>query len=151
MNEQVISNNSDLPIMMVGNESKEALLCFTDLLTNDTGEVGLWYFPNSSAVEESGDVYTTRGDGVVRLHRKDNVTMPTGLYRCEIPDASGTYQSIYVNIESAPSPSTTTSNSNVSPTPAPFPAASAAAGAAVGGLLLIIIVGVVLAILIVSR
>lgn len=138
---------------MIGNETEEALLCFTDLLTNDTREVGLWYFPNSSAVEESGDVYTTRGDGVVRLHRKDNVTMPTGKYRCEILDASGTNQSIYVNLNIDPvsDPSATTSDSTLSSTAAPFPAAPVAAGAVVSGLLLIIIVGVVLAILIVSR
>ena len=33
----------------------------------------------------------------VSLHRRSG-TPPTGVYRCEIPDASGTSQSIYVGI-----------------------------------------------------
>ena len=184
LNEEVIVNNSNIPITMIGMGDSEALHCFTDLYQlsiNNSGtleDVGEWYFPNGSVVvAENGDIYTTRGDRVVRLHVKDNVTMPAGKYHCDILDANRTNQSIYVNIYIDPvsGPSTTTSDSTSSSTPglaptssstpglaptsssttvpaAPFPAESAAAGATVGGILLaIIIVGVVLAILIILR
>ena len=35
---------------------------------------------------------------MVRLNRRNNATSPTGVYRCEIPDASGTNQTLYVGI-----------------------------------------------------
>ena len=35
---------------------------------------------------------------MVCLHCRNNVTMPTGVFICEIPDASGTNQSIYIRM-----------------------------------------------------
>ena len=51
------------------------------------------------AIETTGDnMYITRDHGVVCLHLENNVTIPTGPVRCEIPDANGTNQSVLVNI-----------------------------------------------------
>ena len=66
------------------------------------GGVGEWYFPNNgSAVGtegEHGSIYRNKGPSVVHLHRRNNAMMPTGVYHCEIPDANGTRQNIYVGI-----------------------------------------------------
>ena len=34
----------------------------------------------------------------MRLHRTKNVTTPSGMFRCEIPDANGTFQNIVVDV-----------------------------------------------------
>ena len=64
--------------------------------------MGEWYFPNNgSAVRVGGSrdsIYRNRGPSVVRLNRRNNATMPTGVFRCEIPDASGTSQIIYLGV-----------------------------------------------------
>ena len=61
-----------------------------------------WYFPvNNSAIQSGSSgssLYRNRGPSAVRLNRRHQVTAPSGVYRCEIPDASGTSQSIYVGI-----------------------------------------------------
>ena len=35
---------------------------------------------------------------MVRLHHRNNATMPNGVFHCTIPDISGTNQNIYVGI-----------------------------------------------------
>jgi len=66
-----------------------------------------WYFPNGSRVENTNTLsyYRSRTDsgtppgtvGTVLLHRNpDGIT--TGIFRCEIRDATGAFQSIYVGI-----------------------------------------------------
>ena len=60
-----------------------------------------WYFPDSNQVLINGsgsDMYRTKGPSAVRLHRRNNAMMPIGVFRCEIPDASGHSQSIYVGV-----------------------------------------------------
>ena len=47
-----------------------------------------------------GSIYRNRGPSVVRLNRRNNAMMPTGVFRCEIPDASGTNQNVYVGVYS---------------------------------------------------
>ena len=37
---------------------------------------------------------------MIRLNRRKNATFPTGVFRCEIPDASGTNQNIYIGVYS---------------------------------------------------
>ena len=74
---------------------------------------------------------------MVRLHRKKNVMMPTGVFHCEIPDASGTKQNTYVRVYYGRVSSFST-------------AAARAAGVVVGILLLTTTV-VVLAILAIRR
>ena len=67
----------------------EALLCYTDntVCCNNTGQ---WLLPSGADVGDAssstGDFYISRGDSVIRLHRRNN-TFSTGMYCCEVPDA----------------------------------------------------------------
>ena len=104
LNEVLIANNSQVLIDEIGEGDNEALLCLTDFHhfndDNTSLEVGNWYYPNKSLVETRGDIiYISRGDEVVRLHRTKNVITPTGMFRCEIPDANGTFQNIFVDLD----------------------------------------------------
>ena len=64
-----------------------------------------WYFPNGSQVERFSTLpyYRSRIDGqfslhgAVLLHRNPGATT-TGVFHCEIRDATGIFQSIYVGI-----------------------------------------------------
>ena len=105
LNKTIIANKSNISITGIGEGDGEALLCFTDLHQCCDGADGRtpegWYFPNGSAVggQHSGnDLYFSRGPSVLRLHRKNNVTMPDGLFHCLIRDASGIIQNVYVNV-----------------------------------------------------
>ena len=100
-------NNSEVLLTDIG-EGDNALLCLTDNTQCCRGSdnpfgvfLGQWYFPNGSTPRGSpsgNSIYRTRGPSVVRLNRRNNATSPTGLYRCEIPDASGTTQTLFVNL-----------------------------------------------------
>ena len=67
--------------------------------------MGNWFFPNgtrvpSHTVNETSDLqwdlYSTRGEMVVRMHRRRGGE--DGIYRCEIPDAMGINQTIYIGV-----------------------------------------------------
>ena len=94
-------------------EGDNALLCITSLTAccqpPYTGEIGAvmgnWYFPNGTGVpsavinatsEVQWDFYRTRGRSVVLLHRRRGGE--NGIYRCEIPDALGVMQTIYIEV-----------------------------------------------------
>ena len=66
----------------------------------DVNALGNWYFPDESDVrfENSNDIYKNRGLSVVRLYRKQNISDPSGIYRCIIPDSNDTDQNIYVGV-----------------------------------------------------
>ena len=66
--------------------------------------LGDWYYPNGTGVPNKiinvqnlqWDFYRTRGPSVVRmLRRRGGVT---GIYRCEIPDAAGVNQTMYIGL-----------------------------------------------------
>ena len=109
LNGQLYSNNRDILITDIGQTidgEKEggALLCYTDnlLCCNSTSLVsGRWLLPNQSEVgkiDESGAFYVDDGPSIVRLHRQDNGTSPTGVFCCEVPDASSVIMMSCVNI-----------------------------------------------------
>ena len=64
--------------------------------------MGEWYYPNNmSAVRtegEGGSFYRDRGPSVVRLHRRYNITMPTGEFCCEVLDANEVDQRICITV-----------------------------------------------------
>ena len=74
---------------MEGGGVGEALLCYTDntVCCNITGQ---WLLPSGADVGDAssgtGDFYISRGDSVIRLHRRNN-TFSTGIYCCVVPDA----------------------------------------------------------------
>ena len=105
MNGVNYTNNSEVIITDIGASDDESLLCITDS-PNCCGypyKLGEWYFPNNmSAVRIQGEgdsFYRNRGPRVVRLHRRHYAIMPTGLFYCEVPDASGVDQRIYITVE----------------------------------------------------
>ena len=106
LNNVQYTNNSVVTITDIGTDSA-ALICNTTNLGCCLSTDGShWYFPDGSAVQHTGTTYyRTRtyygyGGATVRLHRNSGATT-TGIFRCEIPDASGDLQSIYVGIYAA--------------------------------------------------
>ena len=79
-----------------------ALLCTTTYSPCCTGfgNPGThWYFPDGNQVQNNGNhpYYRNRSPGTVLLHRNPQGTT-TGIFRCDIPDASGVLQSMFVGI-----------------------------------------------------
>ena len=93
----------------IGEGGDTGLLCVTDLTAccrsdHTIGGVvsGNWFFPNGTKVPSSGyqwDYHRTRGQSVVLLHRKRGGV--TGIYRCDIPDATNVTQTIYIGVYTA--------------------------------------------------
>ena len=95
------TNNSYILITDFGEGDERGLLCFTDLAQCCGRNQGEWIFPNGSLVRVNGvgdDFYRSRGSHVVRLNRRNNPTSPTGLYCCEVPDATTNTQRVCANI-----------------------------------------------------
>lgn len=70
------------------------------------GRAGQWFFPNNERVEtmghsSNGSFYRDRDQGVVRLNRRYDATMPTGLFCCEIPDRNGEMQRLCIMVEAS--------------------------------------------------
>ena len=104
--DSLYGNNSIVTLSDIGVNSS-SLLCLTDnaecCTSSDTPHrVREWFFPNNESVfgveDDGGNMYRDRGPRVVRLHRRKNVTMPTGVFRCEIPDVLNNSRSIYVGV-----------------------------------------------------
>ena len=103
-------NNSIVNVNDIGEGSK-SLLCITNKINcchrMGTLDVqGNWYFPgNDSAVPSAGTdgqsgFYRNRDLSKVRLHRREGITSPTGLFRCTIPNSSDEDQTILIGIYS---------------------------------------------------
>ena len=81
-------------------EDDMALLCYT----NRVGSLGTshWYYPNESVIDNKSKFYRNRDHriGVVRLNRRNDseVTSPSGIFHCEILDASNETRNIYVGV-----------------------------------------------------
>ena len=104
---RLYGNNSIVTISDIGVDSR-SLLCLTNNIQccrrfdGFLEKLGEWYFPNNGSavrVNSAGDnMYRNRGLIVVRLHRRNNAMMPTGVFRCEIPDANGVFKNIYIGV-----------------------------------------------------
>lgn len=85
-------------------ESDEALSCITDYTQCCSAfpyRQGEFYYPNGERVRVQGTgdgMYRNRGNKEIRLNRKKDVTSPTGRFCCELPNANGVIQSIYINL-----------------------------------------------------
>ena len=104
-----VSNSSYIDIDDIGEGDDEGLFCVTDLThccrvgidTRDDTVLGQWFYPNGTDVPVAGegyDVYSSRGPSIVRINRRNNIRSPTGLYCCEVPDATNTLRRICANI-----------------------------------------------------
>ena len=108
LNGVIIPNHGFILLDNIG-ESPNSLLCLTDnrmCCGRDQSPgreiLGEWYYPNGTGVANNGlqwEFYRNRGPSVVRLHhRRDGVT---GIYHCEIPDAAGINQTMYIGLYTA--------------------------------------------------
>ena len=110
LNNVQYTNNSVVNVTDIGTGSA-ALLCTTTYLPccfSGPPPGTHWYFPNGSRVDLFNTLpyYRSRGDGsqnnpgrigaVILHHNPEGTT--TGVFRCEILDATGAFQSIYVGI-----------------------------------------------------
>ena len=86
-----------------------ALFCLTPSLeccsgsetSNAASVTREWYLPDSTPLTSDNSPFIrSQVSSAVSLHRDlfSNNTVSSGVYRCEIPDASGINQSIYVGI-----------------------------------------------------
>ena len=107
LNGVLYGNNSIVTLDEIGEDSA-ALFCLTNKTDccrmKDTaagvGGIGEWFFPNGNQVNNNGsgdNIYTFRGPSFVRLQRRNNA-QTTGVFRCEVPDASGTNQQLYIGV-----------------------------------------------------
>ena len=103
LNSVQYTNNSVVTITDIGTGSAALLCTTTNLACCLSTDGSQWYFPDGSAVQRTGTTYyrtRTIYVGTVRLHRNPGATT-TGVFHCDIPDASGDLQSIYVGIYTA--------------------------------------------------
>ena len=109
LNGTIYQNNSIVTLEDIG-EGDDALLCITDITDccrppDSYNAIGNWFFPNGSRVPSVGqwDFYRTRGQSVVRLHRRRGGE--EGIYRCVIPvpqsDAEDVTQTIFIGVYTA--------------------------------------------------
>ena len=92
LNGETYEDGDEISITDVGLADSAAVLCRTNLTTCCTGSKGVsgqgdWIYPNDNEVDNrpSGDnIFRTRGDMVVRLHRNNSAVAPTGQYCCEV-------------------------------------------------------------------
>lgn len=103
LNGRVLVTNEDLTITDIG-EGDRALFCFTDLSQCCVDESrGQWLFPDGTTIpldstQDKLDFSIERGSGFVRLNRKNNATSPSGMFCCEVPDATSSLIQICINI-----------------------------------------------------
>ena len=73
--------------------------CCSSSETPSGGTIGEWYLPDGTLLSTAGTAFT-RGHvaSAVTLNRLFSGTSPTGVFRCDVPDASGTSQSVYIGI-----------------------------------------------------
>jgi hypothetical protein len=88
----------------IGEGDHGALICRTDRVDccgTIPNRYGQFYYPRGGQVliKSAGQgFYRNRGDQLIRLNRQEGVTSPAGRYRCEIPDASGEIQNLYITL-----------------------------------------------------
>ena len=98
----VLTNHSYIRRGLIGIGSNNSLYCVTDNAACCNNGEGNWYNYTDSVVQQGtngdSDLYVTRGDGVVYLNRITGGS--SGMWRCDIPDSTGTQQSIYIYLGS---------------------------------------------------
>ena len=106
---QLYPNNSVVTVTDIGSIFMSALFCLTTRLEccsesetpNAASVTREWYLPDGRPVTSASSPFIkSRVSSAVSLHRDlfSFITAPRGIYHCEIPDANGTSQDIYVGI-----------------------------------------------------
>ena len=103
LNGRIHSNNSVISVMDIG-EGERALLCKTDLnecCGTQPNWFGVFYYPSGVLVpiaKLQQGFYRNRDQQVIRLNRREGITLPTGKFRCELPSADGVMENIYITL-----------------------------------------------------
>ena len=80
------------------------LVCRTDrddccILGPGRKREGDWIYPDGvTPVQNSGDIYRTRGVSTVILNRRNDATRPTGLYCCKVASVDDLNAMICINL-----------------------------------------------------
>ena len=102
-------NNSVVALTALGADNN-ALICLTNFTaccsnreTGGTGSLGDWKLQNGSLVPggasgSTASIIRTRGASAVLRHRTNNVLEPTGVFTCEVLDASDVLRFVYIYI-----------------------------------------------------
>ena len=100
---RVLPNKSYIVREHIGEGVGNSLRCVTnysDCCSGSGSGMGNWYDEQGMEVHQGAaggyfsDLYVTRGEGVVYLKRRHGGQ--SGMLRCDIPDTTGTTQSIYI-------------------------------------------------------
>ena len=100
----VYGNNSIVSLNRIGEGEEGALVCRTDKVDccgTFPNRLGQFYYPNGVQVpiKNAGQgFYRNRGDQMIRLNRHQGVVSPKGKFHCEIPDANGEVQHLYITL-----------------------------------------------------
>lgn len=81
-------------------EAVNGLMCLTTNTKCCSNDDSDWFLPNAVKVQAggSGMVFAERGPNMVRLNRRRNASLPAGIFRCSILNASSIRQDIYIGI-----------------------------------------------------
>lgn len=102
-NGQIYQNNSKIALCVIG-EGESALICktdFQDCCGTPPNRFGEFFYPNGVRVSiknHGHSFYRNRGNQEIRLHKRAGVVAPVGSFHCEIPDAEGQIQIIYIEL-----------------------------------------------------
>lgn len=103
-NGQLFGNNSIITISDIGEGAHSALLCITNNSDccdpgDSSSVMGAWYLPNGRPADGNDQsFYQSRGPSVVRLSKKVSTTAPSGIFKCQVTDASGILQNVFVGL-----------------------------------------------------
>ena len=80
-------------------EAVNGLLCLTSntkCCLNDSSSD--WFLPTVDKVPAEGMIFADRGPNMVRLNRRNNASLPVGIFRCSILNVRSTRQDIYIGV-----------------------------------------------------
>ena len=103
LNGVTLSNNSIVAMTDIGT-GDAALVCtttYTPCCTSFQNPETHWYFPNGSRVPNNPALpyQRTRGQNPGRvILSRNSESATTGIFHCDLPDASGVTQSLYLGI-----------------------------------------------------
>lgn len=86
-------------------QGSQRIVCFTsEMNCCSSTELGRWVLANGMVVPESSsgeDIFVSRESSIVGFTRLRDAGIESGLLRCEISDAEGQMQRLYVGVYSS--------------------------------------------------
>ena len=107
LDSQLYPNNSIVTVNDIGikNFNGPALYCLTPSTEccetpSEANVTREWYLPDGRQLSSADTIFTREQvSSAVSLYRiRDGGTSPTGVFRCDVPDSSGSSRNIYVGL-----------------------------------------------------